>query len=130
MMIKKIGLLLFNFAVFSSYTMQMTTDIQWKNWVQTAAIIKIKNINFTHELNIQNNTTIGDLKENLLDREGIPTHQQSLRAIMSNPMTLWLTHKYSQELQNSCLVKDVMHEYNTDCLALHLKLRSRDNNPS
>lgn len=140
-MTRKIALVVFNVLTCSSFAMESDpSDMQqkkataWKLWVQAASSVTIQLLNQQRfDLTIANDTTIGDINEAISNRDGIPTDQQSLHALVSSARTFWSTNRCGFPLADRCLVKEVMNAYDTNLLLLRLenelRLESKSDSP-
>ena len=97
-----------------------------KPWVVAATQVRVTHPQLNVKLPVMNSTTIQDLKNNLLDREGIPVDQQLLRP--HTPKWFFRTD-VGPILSDSVKVKDAMSQYNTGVLGLYLTLQRRVDNP-
>jgi hypothetical protein len=140
-MFKKIVFLSLHLAVAHSFAMvKSKTDkvpvVKFKSdkiaiedmrpWVQETTLIYIESTKLNYTFTIQDKTTISDIKKYIHHIEGIPVEQQTLSPIWKSRFAFWRT-KQRPELGNANKkIKEVMHLYNTDRLALYLTKNETD----
>lgn len=129
MIIKKCICLYMSVLLFSVSGMQPEDNpdrVGWRSWVQDAKTVQIRSLFklLDDKFSIHDATTIADIKSRLRDREGIPTNQQVIQARYTDLPTFW-RYSYSEQLDDECYVKDVMHCYNSNCLIMCLALQQQ-----
>jgi hypothetical protein len=118
--------LLLCFTAASIFAME-TNDAELQPWVRNASKIHVSRIKGAYSIDIGNATTVGDVKQNLEENEGIPVSQQSITAVWPMWWSLGFKSDRSAPLANDTNVKTIMNNYNTNCFELWLQLR--DQNP-
>ncbi len=94
-------------------------------WVQNASKVKVQTMKTSFEIDIENGTTVLDVKKQLLRSEGIPVTQQSINAVRAKAWFPWfVAEERSPKLDDTKRVKEAMNEYNTDLFELYLSLKS------
>lgn len=106
-----------------SFTMHTSNDL--KPWVKAAEQIKVRTaLKYLMNVQINDNSTVFDVKNSLLDMEGIPTEQQALYPMATNWWTLGMIDKRGDKLQDdSENIKQIMNRNNSDRFILYLSLR-------
>ncbi len=121
-------LILSNLVIVPAFGMEEEADNasdskQLLAWVATANYIHVKHPQLNEKFQIDGNTTIDDIKKQLLENEGIPVAQQTLYAVPKNRFGFAQTTNTTPLLNNKN-IKEIMSEHNTNELQLYLKLRA------
>lgn len=125
-MLKKLTILSVSLVIVPALGMEKTSNMQ--PWVQQASTIRIEHSVWGQDLDIDDTTTILDLKNKLFGNKGIPVEGSVLRPSCGERSSRWVPYslmpKPGRELKNDENVKEIMHSHGVNCLALFLTLQS------
>ena len=102
-------------------TQQKTQPLPLQEWVKRADTLFVKIPCHTVTIDINKNSTIKDVKDQLKYLAELPVEQQVLCACYKSIWSLWIGVYKSHELPNECYVKHIMNEFNTQLLELSVK---------
>lgn len=123
-MFKKLIFLSLIFAIAPILAMEeemvVTKPAIIAEWAKNASHVHIESLKLNVDFNIKDDTTILDIKNMLVDCEGIPTDQQKLLPLWK---ILWIKKPYNVFLNDDRNIKEIMSTYNTFNLALYLTLK-------
>lgn len=118
--------MLVSLSLVATRSFAMQTDL--KPWVQAATHIKVRTMTqkMTDNVQIDDKSTVFDVKNKLHNLEGIPTDQQSISPLWTSWHTLWLLDRTGDKLNDNQSIKQIMNTFNTDRFLLCLSLRKQN----
>lgn len=143
-MFKKLMVLSCSFIAVSTFAMQMPGSLKepfdkgskLRTWVRNAKEIRVRVIKESTHLkiiegtvlgiklhNIQDDTTVLDIKQRFQQDEGVSVEQQSMYPVWPLWWTLGFLEGKAAKLDNNVHIKDAMNTYNTRLFELYLQLR-------
>lgn len=108
-MIKKLTFLSLALGTASAFAMN-------KDGQGQTLSVTIESLQFTQDFDVQEETTILDLKNVLFSTKKIPIIKQALQPVLPG----WITREVGPLLSNDENIKNIMKKYSTDTFALSL----------